>query len=277
MIKYNDVFATTHVRQWMFPDGCVGVDIQVGGKSIDTVTAIVKITCVFGTEGFTINDDLFALACVVDAIERQYPMAKLVLEMPYIPYARQDRAVSPGEAHQLKVAGKMINDMGFALVYVTDPHSTVANACIDRMVALDQYSIFSGVRQSFRETYIVAPDAGALKKCEDFAKRAGAAGVISCAKNRDLATGKIIGFRVVDDVPPNADLLVLDDLCDKGGTFMAVAAELRKHEPARLDLAVTHGLFTHQDGTDPLLLAFDKIFTTNSFISDKNNATVIAV
>ena len=272
---YNKGVVTTQVRQWKFPDGCVGVDIQVGSQQVDFACNWIKVTCVFGSEGFTINDDIIALAFVRDALRKQYPVANIHLNLPYIPYARQDRACSPGEAASLKVIGNMINDMGFATVHAVDAHSPVANACIDRLHVEDQYFVFNGVRQSFRETYIVAPDQGASKKCEDFAKRVSAAGVITCAKNRDLKTGKIIGFRVIDDVPPNADLLVLDDLCDRGGTFIAVAAELRKHDPARLDLAVTHGLFTHEDGVKPLIGLYDKVFTSDSFISNKDGAVVI--
>jgi ribose-phosphate pyrophosphokinase len=273
MIKYKTGNIQTTVRQWTFPDGCVGIDLQLGSQQVDFLCAEVHVTCIFGSEGFTINDDIIALAFVRDALRTQYPIANIHLSLPYIPYARQDRACNPGEAASLKVIGNMINGMGFATVRCVDAHSMVAGACIDRLYVEDQYSVFSGVRQSFRETYIVAPDQGASKKCEDFAKRVGAAGVITCAKNRDLKTGKIIGFRVIDDVPPNADLLVLDDLCDAGGTFIAVATELRKHEPARLDLAITHGLFTK--GVGIVKDHFDKVFTTNSYNSNKNGAIVI--
>lgn len=278
MIKYTTYYlgdVTTQVRQWKFPDGCVGVDIQVGSQDVDFTANEVTVTCIFGSEGFTINDDIMALAFVRDALRTQYPMANIHLELPYIPYARQDRACSPGEAFSLKVIGNMINGMGFATVCAVDAHSHVAAACIDRLHVQDQYSVFKGVRQSFRETYIVAPDQGASKKCEEFGKRVGAAGVITCAKNRDLRTGRIISFRVLDDVPPNADLLVLDDLIDGGRTFVEVAQELRKHNPARLDLAVTHGLFTK--GTEVVTDIYDKVFTTNSYISAKNGVIVIDI
>lgn len=273
MIKYNVGNIQTTVRQWKFPDSCVGVDINVGSNAVDITVPNVTITCIFGSEGFTINDDIIALAFVRGALRTQYPLANIHLYLPYIPYARQDRAVNPGEAASLKVIGNMISGMGFATVLAVDAHSTVADACIDRLYVSDQYSVFNGVRQSFRETYIVAPDQGASKKCEDFAKRVGAAGVITCAKKRDPKTSKIIGFRVIDDVPPNADLLVLDDLIDGGRTFVEVAQELRKHNPSRLDLAVTHGLFTK--GTEVVTDIYDKVFTTNSYISDKNGAIVI--
>lgn len=273
MIKYNVGNLQTSVRQWKFPDGCVGVDINIGSMRVDHLVGDVRITCIFGSEGFTINDDLIALAFVNEAVRMQFPRADIHLDLPYTPYARQDRAVTPGEAFSLKVIGKMINGMGFTTVTVTDPHSSVAAACIDRMYVVDQFEVFNGIRQSFHNTYIVAPDAGASKKCEEFAKRVGAAGVITCAKTRELSTGKITGFKVLDEVPEDADLLVLDDLCDGGRTFIEVANVLLTHVPYRLDLAITHGLFTK--GPNVVTDIYEKVFTTNSFISDKSGTIVI--
>lgn len=274
MIKYRTGNVTTNVEQWTFPDGCVGINIQVGAQPVDFVSGEVIVTCLFGGFPFTINDDIMALAFTVNALKTQFPCAKLHLDLPYIPYARQDRSVTPGEAFSLKVIGKMINGMGFTKVTVTDPHSSVAAACIDHMYVVDQFDVFNGIRQSFHNTYIVAPDAGASKKCEEFAKRVGASGVITCAKTRELSTGKITGFKVLDNPPEHgADFLVLDDLCDGGRTFVEVARALSAYYPSRMDLAVTHGLFTK--GPSVVTDIYDKVFTTNSFISDKSGTIVI--
>jgi ribose-phosphate pyrophosphokinase len=273
MIKYSVNHTQTTVRQWKFPDGCVGVDIQVGSQAKDFTNDLVKITCIFGSEGFTINDDIIALAMVVDAVKRQYPVAKLELELPYIPYSRQDRAVNAGEPNSLKVIGKMINAMGFSSVFVLDAHSIVADACIDNMVEVTQLDIFRNIYPSFRQVYVVAPDAGASKKCETFAKAVGAAGVITCAKERDPHTGKIVGLKLLDSVPEGANILVLDDLCDGGRTFIEVSQLLEATgNVSNLDLAVTHGLFSK--GVDVVAKNYDTIYTTDSIISDKNNGIV---
>jgi ribose-phosphate pyrophosphokinase len=159
--------------------------------------------------------------------------------------------------------------MGFAYVFVADAHSTVAEACIDRLHIITQFEIFGRVKQSWREVYIVAPDAGATKKCEAFAKLVGAAGVITCAKDR--VNGKVQGIKVLDTVPKGAKLFVLDDLCDGGRTFIEVAKELETITLGYgdLELAITHGLFTK--GVDIVAVHYDKIYTTDSYISDKSN------
>lgn len=278
MIKYEIQDLTTHVRQWFFPDGCVGININIGEEPPYPDRFDILVSMVFGGRDengvpFSINDDLIALAQTVDALKHQYPLATLFLALPYVPYARQDRACSPGDAFSLRVAANMINGMGFATVTVADPHSGVAEAVINNLFVVNQFEIFGSVKD-FSNTFIVAPDQGASKKCEEFAKRAGAKGVVTCAKVREMSTGKITGFRVLDEVIEGADYFVLDDICDGGRTFIEVANALTASaEICSLDLAVTHGLFTK--GVSTVKIHYDKIYTTNSFISDKNDCEVI--
>lgn len=278
MITITANRVTTLVEKFKYPDTCVGINIQVGSQPVDYLTSIVQITCVFGhgginAEHFSINDDMIALANVVDAVERHYPYAEIELHLPYLPYSRQDRAVKPGEPNSLKVIGKMINGMGFRFVVTYDAHSSVADCAIDNLVVIDQYDVFKGIYPSFREVYIVAPDEGARKKCEYFANRVGAAGVITCAKDR--VDGKVVGMKVIDNVPDHANLLVLDDLCDGGRTFIEVSKALEhagNFNVATIDLAVTHGLFTK--GVDVVAHKFNNIYTTDSINTIKNHHKV---
>lgn len=270
MIYYTIKGAKTNVRQWVFPGGEVGIDINIGSESPKYDVSQVIITARIKN-----SDDVMGLVLSHDAIKRQYPFADLVLYLPYIPYGRQDRVCNNGESHSLKVFGKLINSMCFKSVNTVDPHSIGSVSCIDNLYYKDQFEVFKSIKTSFREWYIVAPDQGATKKCEDFAKKIGAMGVITCDKARDLTTGKITGFRVLDEVPEGANLLVLDDLCDKGGTFIAVAKALTdKCKIGRLELAVTHGLFTHEQGAKPLLALFDKVYSTTSYKLEKEEGVV---
>ena len=273
MISYTIGNIATHVNQWKFPDGCIGVNINVGSLEPDVYTRKeIYVSCLFGDD-YSINDNIFALGLTMDALKHQYPTSNFHLLMPYVPYGRQDRACSPGEAFSLRFVGKVINGMGFTTVTVLDPHSGVVDACIDNLQVVNQFDIFSNIYTSFREVYIVAPDQGATKKCEDFAKRVGAAGVITCSKVREMSTGKILGLKLLDEVPESAYLLVLDDICDGGRTFFEVAqAIMSVSRPLTLDLAVTHGLFTK--GAGVVADFYDTIYTTDSFISDKNHDKV---
>ncbi len=52
----------------------------------------------------------------------------IICNIPYFPYARQDRVCNTGEAHALKVFADLINSCNFDLVEVMDPHSDVVEA-----------------------------------------------------------------------------------------------------------------------------------------------------
>lgn len=285
MIKYRIGNTTTNVRQWFFPDGCVGVNINVGQQPVDCGIFNIIVSLNFGSKDiiadrkFSINDDVMALAFTVDALKHQYPMANLHLDMPYVPYARQDRICNPGDSSQLKVVARMVNDMGFATVTSVDPHSSVCNGVYDRFHTVDQIAVFSKIKTNWSDVYIVAPDQGATKKCEDFAKAVNAAGVITCAKVREMSTGKILGLKVLDEVDHGMNLFVLDDICDGGRTFIEVSKALQSKcfqgHISRIELAVIHGLFTK--GVGVVSDFYDQIYTTDSVISDKTGAKVLAL
>jgi ribose-phosphate pyrophosphokinase len=71
------------------------------------------------------------------------------------------------------------------------------------------------------------------------------------------------GFRVYEDDLQGKDCLIVDDICDGGGTFIGLAKELKKHNAGNLYLSVSHGIFSK--GLKELNQYFTNIFTTDSF------------
>ena len=174
----------------------------------------------------------------------------MTLRLPYLPYARQDRVTVAGEPLSVKVFCTLINAMKFDRVVVADPHSTVAPALLDR-VEIESAEGFLGQCWpclNSRAAWRWWRRMPAHKRVLALGERFGAP-VVCCAKLRNTATGKLSGARVLDEVP-DLPLLVVDDICDGGGTFVALAALLRRHSDRPLGLYVTHGLCTK--GVAPL-------------------------
>ena len=67
---------------------------------------------------------------------------------------------------------------------------------------------------------------------------------IVCSKVRDVETGKITSFSIdkVCEYKEGNEIIVVDDLCDGGGTFVGIAAKLRELKPSKLTLAITHAV-----------------------------------
>jgi ribose-phosphate pyrophosphokinase len=256
MIKYSFNGFTTNVAVSKFPGGEVKVDINnISPVNFDAQLVVVKVS-------LKTSDDVIALLLTVDALRRQFPNAKLSLRMPYIPYARQDRVCNDGEAFSMRVFAGLINSCNFSEVVTIDAHSDVAPALINNCVNLPQSVIFRQTVEDFSDYFVVAPDAGAYKKAHKLAQSIRARGVICANKVRDVRTGQILETIVDADVTMRK-LLVADDLCDGGKTFVELGKTLRDGFCDTLKLVVTHGLFTK--GTEVLTDHYDFIYTTNSY------------
>ena len=189
---------------------------------------------------------MFALANAVKLLPRLDKNCVFTLDIPYLPYARQDRQMNPGEAHTLKMFGNMVNALGFDHVIVDDPHSDVAQAVIDNIQIRTQDRLFAKYwcEQRFRsDVAIIAPDAGARKKAQlvaDLIK----APLIVAGKKRDLNTNGISDSEVYGSVQ-GLNCLIVDDICDGGRTFMSLAGVLKEKGATSVMLYVTHGIFSY--------------------------------
>lgn len=222
------------------------------------------------TAQITDSDGILSLLMVKDALDNAVgPDVGIQLHLPYVPYGRQDRVCNEGEALGVKVMAGLINSMNFDTVVIADPHSDVTPALIDRCVLLSIADIFSKADKDFSKYTLVAPDAGAAKKVQEVAKSLGGPEVIQGIKHRDTATGALSGFDYIGNVA-GRDLLIIDDICDGGGTFIGLAKELMFGGARSITLYVTHGIFSK--GIDLLLdNGIDSIITTNCWPREEDD------
>lgn len=214
------------------------------------------------------SSEVMTTFLALNALKNLYPEAKFELFMPYIPYARQDRIMVPGEPESIKVFANMLNSFNFNKVFVLDPHSNVSTALINNVKLLDT-NIF--VKRSFDniklihkdeidDIVLVSPDAGAEKKIYDIAKNLDINDIIFGSKYRDVKTGRIIKTSFVGDVKDKI-CVINDDIIDGGATFVELANILKSAGAKKVYLIVAHGIFSK--GIDGLKM-LDGVYTTNS-------------
>lgn len=215
-------------------------------------------------------NDLGLLCLAADALKRmETELGNLVI--PYFPAARQDRVMVKGEPLSVKVYADIINTLGFKKVIVLDAHSEVTPALITNCEAVLNHNFIKKVTEKIGSNVkLISPDGGALKKIYKVSEFLGGVEVVECSKSRDVKTGKLTGFKVYTDDLGGQDCLIVDDICDGGGTFIGLADELKKKNAGKLYLAVTHGIFSK--GFDELENCFTHIFTTNSFKELSHNS-----
>jgi ribose-phosphate pyrophosphokinase len=143
----------------------------------------------------------------------------------YMPYGRQDRRANPGEPHSLRVFCGLLEAAQFDRIAVYDPHSDVIEALVENIRVVDNAGFISWVKIDSPPLLLVAPDAGAAKKIYKLADRLGHDGGIAVGmKHRDTMTGQLRYHGLGGDDVAGADCLIVDDICDRGGTFIALAA-----------------------------------------------------
>lgn len=207
-------------------------------------------------------NDLGMVCITVDALRRM-GVKEIELFIPYFPAARQDRVMIPGEPLSVKVYADIINAMALASVTVFDPHSEVTPALLNNCVTVSNHEFIKQVIANIgTDVKLISPDGGALKKIYKVSEFLGGAEVVECSKSRNVKTGKLSGFKVYAEDLAGADCLIVDDICDGGGTFIGLAEALKAKNAGKLYLAISHGIFSK--GFSELGRYFEQIFTTDS-------------
>lgn len=190
----------------------------------------------------TNSNDFFELALIVDALRRRHGShVELYLTLPYVPYARQDRAMTNGESLALKVFCDFLNSLKFDEVEVWDVHSDVALALINNVRNKSVDNILNA--NVLGDSILVSPDAGSLKKVSAVAKTFGRR-MVRADKTRSVIDGSITGTVVYSESVGDSDFLIVDDICDGGRTFIELAKELKQLTSGYVNLYVTHGIFS---------------------------------
>lgn len=199
----------------------------------------------------------------------------------YMPYARQDRQTTEGTLHSLKHFARLINSCNFESVTVVDPHSLAVVNCIKKCRVISLNDIFKNGHNNVsqlqwtRNHLLIAPDLGALKKVESMAKQHNLP-FVAAHKVRNPATGEIESIKLLGNVPEGKDIVVVDDICDGGFTFIELLNKTNiKQISKSVSLYVTHGIFAK--GIDILVEAgYNTVYTTNTIpqLAHKNKVVI---
>lgn len=236
-----------------FPDGQPHFRLETYEREFEAVTIETRIASAA---------ELF-MVVLVNAVLRSAGYSQVNLDIRYLMGARMDRAISWAEPFTLQSVANILNGCGFTRVRILDVHSTVAISLIRNSVNLLPKGFIRQVADTLGgDFYVVAPDKGATERVTDVFYPPHVQG----HKIRETSTGKLIGFDVVTVLgnPHGANFLIIDDICDGGGTFLGIAKALKDRygKTCKVYLAVTHGIFS-KGSLDPVLI--EKIYCTNSF------------
>lgn len=225
------------------------------------------------------SDTIMDMLLLKDAIQHIDSRITAFANFDYLPYGRQDRVCAPGESDSLKVFMSIISK-AYDKISILDAHN--ANFPYPENVLLMKPNYLKDFKPVFTEgmildnsnkgrTAIVQVDKGAYKRCIEAAAALRIDNIIAFDKRR--VNSKIEHKCISDSLmfgPKKIDtFIVIDDICDGGGTFLSVAAELKHINPsAYLTLVVTHGIFSA--GFDKLREYYSEIFVHNNCFNNNH-------
>lgn len=202
---------------------------------------------------FTHEAELIHLAQLKMLLDFERVEAQLYLD--YLPYGRQDKAVTNTSTFALRTFARILNAMRFKRVRCMDPHSICAEVLIKNFEAEYPIDEVTDLFVSLGADYVCYPDFGAVSRYGTKYKLP----YMSAEKTRDQHTGQITDYKLCGSAN-GKKILIVDDICDGGATFIKLAKLLFADGAKSVNMFVTHGIFSK--GLKPIReTGIDRIFT----------------
>ncbi len=218
--KFGEPLGKVNIQ--VFSDGEIGVEFKesIRGKFVFLIQST-----------FSPSDNLMELLLMIDAAKRASAY-KVIAVIPYYGFARQDRKDRPRVAIGSKLVANMLTAAGADRVITMDLHAPQIQGYFDIPVDhLDSSAIFIPYIENLQleNLTFAAPDVGSANRIREIATYFECEMVI-CDKHRKRAN-EIASMVVIGDVT-DRDIVLIDDICDTGGT-LAKSAGLMMEKGAR--------------------------------------------
>lgn len=261
MIKING----KQIELGHFPDGTLLLKSNIKELACDNDSITIKWN-------YENNEELVALYFITNHIKAS-GFKNIILDMPYIPNARQDRVKNDEDVFTLKYFAQMLNSLSFSEVRVLDAHSNVSLALIDNVKLVSPkeyiYKVIEKIKGDNAENLLMFyPDEGASKRYSGMIPLPYCFGI----KNRDWSTGQIKSLSIsgeVDRIKGN-NVLIVDDICSFGGTFYFSAQKLAELGAKKIYLFISHCEKSILNGKLINCELINKIYTTDSIYHCEN-------
>lgn len=223
--------------------------------------------------------EITLLALAVNALQNM-GVWDIDLDVLYLPYARQDRVCSPGESNSLEVICRFLDGLNLTTIRIWDVHNEAktiklfSNTHLCIITVNDIFDRFQILDESYLANIILcAPDDGAYQRVSEVASYHKQTIPVVLSKVRNPDTGIINGMKWNEDnrSVKGWNVLIIDDICDGGATFIQAAQILKEQGAENLYLYITHGIFSK--GLDLLQEYFKHIYCHHVLHDHKYQST----
>lgn len=205
-----------------------------------------------------------------------------VLDLTYLPNARQDRVTGDNDFETPNTVKTFCNLLAgykrLTTVYASDVHSNVPSVLLNNLAEqshLHSYIVAVPLEVTDTIDYFISPDLGAYKKVKSISQNYDTPYLVA-QKERDPISHEIELSLTYDVDLTGKTVMICDDICDGGRTFLAVSKILKETYKAKtVYLYITHGIFPF--GYDHLKQYIDKIYVNSCWLKKEEveNSTFI--
>lgn len=192
-----------------------------------------------------VNERLMELLIAIDTIKRS-SASDIVCIIPYFGYARQDRKAHPRQPITARLVADLLTSAGANRVVTVDLHAPQIQGFfsfpVDDMKTvpmMGQYYKNKGL--DLENTIVVSPDHGGANRARQLAEILGT--TIAIVDKRRPRPNVVEVQNVIGDVE-GKDCIVVDDICDTGGSLCAACQILKDHGAKDVYVALAHGVFS---------------------------------
>ena len=191
------------------------------------------------------NDNLMQLLIMMDALKRA-SARRITAVIPYFGYARQDRKTDGRTPISAKLVANLISTSGADRVLTVDLHAGQIQGFFD--IPTDNLFgspvMVDDIKERFgkEKLIVVSPDVGGVVRARSLAKRLDAD--LAIVDKRRPEAGKSEVMNIIGDVSGKR-CIMLDDMCDSGGTLANAAAALKEQGAKSVSAYVTHGVLSN--------------------------------
>ncbi|MFH1967437.1 MAG: ribose-phosphate pyrophosphokinase, partial [Patescibacteria group bacterium] len=190
------------------------------------------------------DQQIIEFLLLTDALERMGAKSVEAV-IPWMGYSLQDKVFSPGEPISAKVVADLVSNSFVRRVVLIDLHNTSIPAFFSvptTHISAEQLMLeYVKDHLNHKQTVVVSPDFGGLKRSRQFAKQLDVE-LLNINKHRDLQTGKVTEVSLQGDVK-GKQVILYDDIIVGGSTAVETAKLLHAEGAKQIYFLATHGLF----------------------------------
>ncbi len=194
----------------------------------------------------------------------------VIVVIPYMGYARQDKMFLSGEIITIEVISKLLESVGVSAVIVLDIHSNLALQKFN--VPIVNISVAPTLAKYIKKlkltnSIIVSPDSGGSERAKYISEILNVEHIV-LKKQRDRKTG-MVRIRSEELNINNRNIILVDDMITTGNSIINAVKILKKNKCGKIFVVCTHAILLGDAKNKIIKSGVEKIISANTITGNE--------